>query len=128
MALQIERGMTFQSVADGCELLVIKAPAQPVDLRYGGHPFGETDGDPYARMIESGFDAGTLQGRRYFSEEHGVEVLCTNGGDGSISVGTTLLQLKPHRPMPASPNDSVIERRPFPGERGYSVESPQMGS
>ncbi len=98
MTIQLERGMTLRSAADGCELLVIKAPAEPIDLRYGGHPFGEVTGG----MIESGFDAGTLLGRRYFSEEHGVEALCTKGGNGSLSVGTTLLLLKPFRPMPAT--------------------------
>ena len=41
-------------------------------------------------------------GKRYSNDELGLEVLCTKAGEGSISVGETLLDVKGAKPLPAS--------------------------
>ena len=48
------------------------------------------------------FDGGTQLGKRYADEELGLEILCTKGGDGSLSVGETVLDVKGAKPLPAS--------------------------
>jgi hypothetical protein len=60
------------------------------------------DAEVTPQAIEAGFDQGTQLGKRYADEELGVEVLCTKAGEGSLSVGETLLAVKGAKPLPAS--------------------------
>ena len=48
------------------------------------------DGDP------------TLLGKRYADEELGLELLCTQGGDGALAVGDAPLLVKGAKPLPSS--------------------------
>ncbi len=102
MGLQLKAGLKLRSAVDACEVMVVKAPAEPVDLRCGGHPFLLPDAEAAAQSIEAGFDAGALLGKRYADEELGLELLCTKAGQGSISVGETILSVKGAKPLPAS--------------------------
>ncbi len=91
MGLQLKAGLKLRSAVDACEVMVVKAPAEPVDLRCGGHPFVPPDAEVTPQSVEAGFDGGALLGKRYADEELGLEVLCTKAGEGSISVGETIL-------------------------------------
>ena len=102
MALQLKAGLRLRSATDACEVVVVKAPADPVDLRCGGHPFLPADAEPATESIVAGFDAGTQLGKRYSDDELGLELLCTKAGEGSISVGETILTVKGAKPLPAS--------------------------
>lgn len=57
---------------------------------------------PNGLSIESGFDAGSMLGKRYADEAVGLEVLCTKGGEGSLSIGDTPLAVKGAKPLPSS--------------------------
>ena len=100
--MQLKAGTRLRSATDPCEIVVVKAPADPVDLRCGGHPFLAIDAESSPESVEPGFDQGTQLGKRYASEELGLEVLCTKAGEGSISVGETILEVKGAKALPAS--------------------------
>ncbi len=102
MGLQLKAGLRLRSATDACEVVVVKAPAEPVDLRCGGHPFLPSDAEVTPQSMEAGFDGGTQLGKRYADDELGLELLCTKAGEGSISVGDTLLAVKGAKPLPAS--------------------------
>ena len=102
MAIQLKAGVRLRSAVDACEVVVVKAPADPVDLRCGGHPFLPADAAPASEKIVEGFDGGTQLGKRYSDDELGLELLCTKAGEGSISVGETILAVKGAKPLPAS--------------------------
>jgi hypothetical protein len=102
VGLQLKAGLKLRSAVDACEVMVVKAPAEPVDLRCGGHPFVPPDAEVTPQSIEAGFDGGALLGKRYADEDLGLEVLCTKAGAGSISVGDTILAVKGAKPLPAS--------------------------
>ena len=51
MAIQLKAGARLRSAVDACEVVVVKAPADPVDLRCGGHPFLPVDADRSASAI-----------------------------------------------------------------------------
>ena len=102
MALQLKAGTRLRSVTDTTEVVVVKTPGDPVDLRCGGQPLVAMDADATPQEVESGFDGGTQLGKRYADEELGLEILCTKGGDGSLSVGDTVLDVKGAKPLPAS--------------------------
>ncbi len=59
-------------------------------------------GDGGEAQIESGFDTGAEVGKRYADEEAGIEVLCTKGGQATLSVGADPLPLKGAKPLPSS--------------------------
>ena len=102
MAIQLKAGARLRSATDACEVVVVRAPAEPVDLRCGGHPFLPIDAEPTHLSVEAGFDGGTQLGKRYSDDELGLELLCTKAGEGSISVGETILAVKGAKPLPAS--------------------------
>jgi hypothetical protein len=102
VAIQLKAGTRLRSATDACEIVVVKAPAEPVDLRCGGHAFLAIDAEVPPQGIEPGFDQGTQLGKRYADDELGLEVLCTKAGEGSISVGETILVVKGAKALPAS--------------------------
>jgi hypothetical protein len=100
--MQLKAGTRLRSATDACEVVVVRTPGEPVDLRCGGHAMLAIDAEVTPQTTEAGFDQGTLLGKRYADEELGLEVLCTKAGEGSLSVGETLLAVKGAKPLPAS--------------------------
>jgi len=100
--MQLKAGTRLRSATDACEVVVVKAPAEAVDLRCGGHPLLPVDAEVTPEGMQEGFDQGTQLGKRYSDDELGLEVLCTKAGEGSISVGETILEVKGAKPLPAS--------------------------
>jgi hypothetical protein len=60
------------------------------------------EGTAPREAIEAGHDRGALLGKRYSDDELGLELLCTKGGQASISVGQAVLTVKGAKPLPAS--------------------------
>ena len=99
MAIEATPGVRLRSAVCSCEIVVVSAPGNSVDLRCGGHPLVALDTKVgKLQNIQADFDGGSLRGKRYSNEAIGIEVLCTTAGKGSISVGTTVLTIPPHRP------------------------------
>jgi hypothetical protein len=48
------------------------------------------------------FDAGTLMGKRYVTEDESLELLCTKPGAGSLASGEAPLNVKGAKPLPSS--------------------------
>ena len=102
MGIQLKAGMRLRGTIDTCEVVVVRAPAEPTDLRYGGHPLVSMEAEVTVRNPEPGFDQGTQLGKRYSDDEMGIELLCTKAGEGSLSVGARVLAVKGAKPLPAS--------------------------
>ena len=101
--LELRAGSRLRSAVDTTEVVVVRPPAEAIDLRCGGHPMVPLDagGAPKATPSPE-HAAGTLLGKRYVDAEQTLEVLCTKPGDGSLSIGDTPLQVKEAKPLPAS--------------------------
>lgn len=100
--MQLKAGSRYRSATCTGEFVVVKAPADDVDLRCGGEsllPIDETGGTgtPVAP-----FNEGTLVGKRYTNEDESLELLTTKAGDGSLSIGDTALVVKGAKPLPSS--------------------------
>jgi len=101
--LELRPGSRLRSVADATEVVVVRPPAQSVDLRCGGHPMVPLDSDGPADVpLSPDHAGGTLLGKRYVDAEQTLEVLCTKPGDGSLSVGDEPLLVREAKPLPAS--------------------------
>ena len=100
--MQLKPGTRLQSQVCDAQLVVVKAPATDVDLRCGGASMvvaGESD----ERLpIDAAFSDGVLMGKRYSSDEVGIELLCTKPGRGSLSIGDEPLGVKEAKPLPSS--------------------------
>ena len=86
--MELKPGLRLESATCDAQVVVVKAPkdVSDVDVRCGGEPMRElgTGGDRLPISIEG--DA-TLLGKRYEDAELGLELLCTQGGDGALTVG-----------------------------------------
>ena len=100
--MELKAGARLKSAADATEVIVVRAPGEPVDLRCGGHPMVPLDETAPPAAVESGFDDGCQLGKRYADEESGLELLCTKAGQGTLSIGTEPLGLKGAKPLPSS--------------------------
>lgn len=103
MSLQIASGSRLRSSVCDVEVIVIKAPAEPVDLRCGGVAMVPID-QPRAdgASAQAGFDTGTLLGKRYTDESGDLELLCTKAGPSTLSLGDRALEVKSPKPLPSS--------------------------
>jgi hypothetical protein len=103
MGAQLKAGVRLRSATDTTEVVVVRAPSEPVDLRCGGHPFNPI-GTEQTELVDAtpGLDQGTEIGKRYGDDGLGLELLCTNAGSASISVGSEKLAIKVAKPLPSS--------------------------
>lgn len=98
----IKNGTRLQSQVCDTQVIVVRSSEALDDLRIGGAP-AVPIGDPTddSLTLDDAFAGGTLMGKRYV-DTHGAEVLVTKAGRGSLSVGSTPLDIKEAKPLPAS--------------------------
>lgn len=98
----IKNGTRLQSQVCDTQVIVVRAADSLDDLRAGGAPMIPV-GDPVDSHLnlDDTFAGGTLMGKRYV-DPGGAEVLVTKAGRGSLTIGTTPLELKEAKPLPAS--------------------------
>lgn len=98
----IKNGTRLQSQVCDTQIIVVRGSEALDDLRIGGAPAVALDveKDPGLSLDET-LSGGTLMGKRYVSPD-GAEVLVTKAGKGTLSVGTTPLEIKDAKPLPAS--------------------------
>jgi len=100
--MKLRPGLKLNSTVSAAQIVVVRAPAEEVDLRCGGAPMST---DEPAQAIERGEDsceAPLLIGKRYGDESGALEVLCTKPGRGPLSLGDLVLAQKSAKPLPAS--------------------------
>jgi hypothetical protein len=99
--VQLKPGTRLESVTCATQVVVVRAPADDVDLRCGGEPMQELGAGGERRPL-SGTGDPTLTGKRYADEDLGLELLCTKAGDGWLSVDDRPLLVKGAKPLPSS--------------------------
>ena len=98
----IKTGTRLQSQVCDTQVIVVRSSDSLDDLRAGGVPMIPLDGEKTeGSQLDPNFSGGTVMGKRYV-DEGGAELLVTKAGAGSLSVGTTLLEQKTAKPLPAS--------------------------
>jgi hypothetical protein len=101
--MELRPGLRLESATCDTQVVVVKAPKDTADLevRCGGEPLRElgAGGD---RLPMTGGGEGTLLGKRYADEEVGLELLCTQAGDGALTIGDRPLLVKGAKPLPSS--------------------------
>jgi hypothetical protein len=93
-------GERLGSTACATEVIVVRPPAEDVDLTCGGQPMVPVPAEPGTAVEDDG--PGTLVGKRYVDEETGVELLCTKGGAGQLRIAGRVLGIKQAKNLPSS--------------------------
>ncbi len=100
--MQLKPGSRYRSNTCAGEFVVVKAPADDVDLRCGGVAVVSIDEPGGAGTPAAPFNEGTMVGKRYTDEGETLELLITKAGDGSLSVGDAAMVVKGAKPLPSS--------------------------
>jgi hypothetical protein len=101
--MKITPGSRWMSSVCNTEVVVLKAPSAQISLECGGSPMVAVGTARAAGMaLAADHSGGTLLGKRYADEAAGLEVLCTKGGDGSLSINGKALVLRATTPLPSS--------------------------
>ncbi len=93
-------GTKLSSTVCKTQIMVLRAPAEELDIFCGGAPMQV--GDPSELGEMSGDNSGTLVGKRYTDEAETMEFLCTRGGDGSVAVSGYKIDIKAAKKLPSS--------------------------
>ena len=98
----IKTGTRLQSQVCDTQVIVVRSSDSLDDLRAGGVAMIPQDAEKTeGAQLDPGFSDGTVMGKRYV-DASGAELLVTKAGAGSLSVGTTPLEQKTAKPLPAS--------------------------
>lgn len=97
----IKAGTRVRSTVSEVELVVVRAPTSAVTLCCGGEPMVALDAAAERTAPPEGAEP-TLLGKRYVDEDSAMELLCTKGGAGSLTVDGRPLTLKGAKPLPSS--------------------------
>jgi len=93
-------GTKLSSTVCKTQIMVLRAPAEELEITCGGAPMQV--GDPAELGAMSGDNNGTLVGKRYTDEAESMEFLCTRGGEGSIAVTGYTVDVKAAKKLPSS--------------------------
>jgi len=98
----IKTGTRLQSQVCDTQVIVVRSSESLDDLRAGGVAMIPLDADKSADAeLDPNFADGTVMGKRYV-DDSGAELLVTKAGAGSLSIGSTPLEQKTAKPLPAS--------------------------
>jgi hypothetical protein len=100
--MQLTSGMRLKSTVSSTEVIIVRPPAEPVELTCGGSTMvdlNDASDDAGSRAAPEG---ETLLGKRYHDEQSGLELLCTKGGAGLLECDGRPLEFKQAAALPSS--------------------------
>jgi hypothetical protein len=101
--MKLRPGQKLHSAVCDAQVVVVKAPAEAVDLGCGGAPLlGDGDDPGGAASLDPTLGDGPLLGKRYADDDLGLELLCTRAGTGALTVDGRPLLVKGAKPLPSS--------------------------
>ena len=99
----LKAGARLKSAVCDTQIMVLRVPAEALDLRCGGTPMIAMQETPAPGVtLDGGFADATLTGKRYVDEAETMEFLCTKGGAGGLSVAAVKLLVKQAKALPSS--------------------------
>ena len=102
MATALKAGARFKSAVCETQVMVIKAPAGEFSLSCGGAEMIAPTVAPTGAQIDPAHVGDTLIGKRYVNADESLELLCTKGGKGLLSLDGVRLEIKQAKQLPSS--------------------------
>ena len=101
MGTTLKAGSRYKSAVSDVQVMVVKAPAGEYALRCGGAEMLAANAAG-AEVSAAKIDGETLIGKRYVNADESLELLCTKGGKGALSLGAEALDIKQAKQLPSS--------------------------
>jgi hypothetical protein len=99
----LKPGLRLKSAVCATEVMVIRAPAGTLQLSCGGvEMLGTGEAAPAEARLQPAQAQGSLIGKRYVDAEERCELLCTKGGEGTLSLDGVALAVKQAKALPSS--------------------------
>lgn len=101
--MKLRPGQKLHSAVCDAQVVVVKAPADAVEVGCGGAPLLD-DGQQAeaATPLDASLGDAPQLGKRYADDDLGLELLCTRAGAGALTVDGRLLLVKGAKPLPSS--------------------------
>jgi hypothetical protein len=101
--MKLRPGQKLHSAVCDAQVVVVRAPSDDVELGCGGAPLLDDGQDASGgAALDATLGDAALLGKRYADEELGLELLCTRGGAGALTLNGQVLPLKGAKPLPSS--------------------------
>ncbi|HEX3786231.1 MAG TPA: hypothetical protein VHW44_00090 [Pseudonocardiaceae bacterium] len=101
--MKLKPGTRLRSQVDATEIIIVRPPAEDVEVACGGYPMIDPQAQPAPRLTAVGDGGGTQLGKRYtVIGVDSCELLVTKPGTGSLTVDGMPVVLKEAKPLPAS--------------------------
>ena len=100
--MKLRAGQKLHSAVCEGQVVVVKAPDQDLDVRCGGAPMLEDAPDAPSGEVDASLGDGPLLGKRYADDDLGLELLCSKGGTGALTVDGKPILMKGAKPLPSS--------------------------
>jgi len=100
--IAIKPGVRLKSAVCNSEVIVIRGSLPAVDIRCGGALMIAAGDATNAGAVDPAYAGGTLIGKRYVNTGDTVELLCTKGGEGSLTLDGEPLTVKQAKALPSS--------------------------
>jgi hypothetical protein len=99
----LKPGLRLKSAVCTTEVMVIRSPGAEALITCGGvEMLGATEAVPPGGKPDPAHAQGSLIGKRYVDAAEDLELLCTKGGAGSLSVDGAPLGIKQAKALPSS--------------------------
>ena len=99
----LKPGLRLKSAVCTTEVMVIRAPSAQAQLECGGvEMLAVTDAVPAGAKLDPARAQGSLIDKRYVDAAEALELLCTKGGEGALSVDGAALGIKQAKALPSS--------------------------
>lgn len=100
--MKLRPGQKLRSAVCEAQVVVVKAPADDVELGCGGAPLLDDGQAAAGAVLDPSLGEGPLLGKRYADDDLGLELLCTRAGTGALTVDGRPLLVKGAKPLPSS--------------------------
>ena len=99
--ISLKPGGRFKSAVCETQVMVIKAPGGELALDCGGAPMIAPTASG-SGALDAALSGDTLIGKRYVNADESLELLCTKGGKGTLTLDGTPLEIKQAKQLPSS--------------------------
>jgi hypothetical protein len=100
--MELAAGTRWKSAVSETEIVVVRPADGDHRLGCGGVDMVPVGAEGGGGSVDPALADPTLLGKRYEDEESGLEVLCSKGGDGTLTLDGSPLVVKTAKPLPSS--------------------------
>ena len=99
----MKTGLRLKSAVCATQVMVLRAPAMQAEVRCGGvEMIALAEAASADARLDPAQAQGTLIGKRYIDAQDRVEILCTQGGAGSLTFEGVAMTVKQAKALPSS--------------------------